>query len=206
MVGVDRPFEIGNMGFWIRNIWCKMKIRMGWSSHFPVLIKALQITTGPVLELGTGLYSTPLMHWLCFDKNRPIVSYEHDPKYFKYNKQFGSNLHEMCLIEDWSKFNVQAYWDVVLIDCDSTVRHDLAKKLAYNSQYIVLHDTDPVLNNEYHYDEIFLSCWYTSAYGPGLEPGCPSEPEPVIFLDLSDIFTRIQSYGYPNLLLSVASM
>jgi hypothetical protein len=51
-----------------------------------------------------------------------------------------------------------------------------------------------------------FSFWYKYEQGPGFETGCPSEPEPVIFLDLSDIFTRIQSYGYPNLLLSVASM
>jgi hypothetical protein len=132
-----------------------MKIRKGWSSHFPVLIKTIRITYGPILEIGTGLYSTPLIHWMCFDKKRPIVSCEHDPKYYKYSKQFSDTFHEICFIDDWSKFDIRAYWDIVFIDCDSGARWGLAEKLCNNSQYIILHDTDPKLNNEYHYDKIF---------------------------------------------------
>jgi len=46
-------------------------------SHIPVLIKILNISEGPVLELGTGLNSTPVIHWICNGQNqRHIESYE----------------------------------------------------------------------------------------------------------------------------------
>ena len=55
-----------------------MKIKPAWSSYLPLLIKVLQCSEGPVLELGTGLVSTPVLHWLCFDMGRELVSYD-DP-------------------------------------------------------------------------------------------------------------------------------
>ena len=42
-----------------------MKIFAGWGSHLPVLIHLMNHTTGDVLELGTGLYSTPYLHHAC---------------------------------------------------------------------------------------------------------------------------------------------
>jgi len=124
----------------------------------PVLIKAIQSSKGPVLELGTGLYSTPLMHWLCFDEKRPLVSYEHDPKYFKYNHQYTADFHKVILVEEWSKININdTFWSVVLIDTDAdgSVRKEMVKTVANNAQYIVMHDTNPYLDSHYHYSEVF---------------------------------------------------
>ena len=45
-------------------------------SHLPVLIKMVLMTDGPILELGTGFFSTPVLHWLCAEKKRKLVSYD----------------------------------------------------------------------------------------------------------------------------------
>ena len=47
-----------------------------WTTHMPVIIKFIQATEGRVLELGAGLFSTPLLHWLCAEKGRKLYTYE----------------------------------------------------------------------------------------------------------------------------------
>ena len=59
-----------------------MKYWPHWASHYPLLIKVMQITSGDVLELGMGMASTPLLHWLCFDTGRNLISYENNKKYY----------------------------------------------------------------------------------------------------------------------------
>lgn len=132
-----------------------MKINRGWGSHIPVLVKAMQMTKGTVLELGTGIYSTPVMHWLCYENKRPLVSYESDQKYFLHSIKYKNDFHEVYFIEDWNKINLDRQWSVVLVDTIEWARRDLVKLLTNNSQYVVLHDTNPKLDNIYHYSEIY---------------------------------------------------
>lgn len=57
-----------------------MPLNISWkhSTHLAVLMEAVRRTAGPVLELGVGLYSTPVLHWLCYPTNRRLVSYDSD--------------------------------------------------------------------------------------------------------------------------------
>ena len=48
------------------------KTTKDWSSHLPVLIKLMAMTSGDVLEVGTGIYSTPFLHWACFSQGRNL--------------------------------------------------------------------------------------------------------------------------------------
>ena len=87
-----------------------MKYTPGWSSHYPVLIKVFEHTKGDVLELGMGLFSTPLLHWLCLDQNRNLVSLDRQQKYFDLNKRFRSDIHKIYLVEDWNKIETDDYY------------------------------------------------------------------------------------------------
>ena len=53
-------------------------------SHLPILLRAMKATTGPVLELGAGIYSTPILHALCQIEGRKLVTYESDPEFFEW--------------------------------------------------------------------------------------------------------------------------
>ena len=50
-----------------------------WQSHRPILEHYARKTDGPILELGIGDGSTPLLHEICKDKNRFLISVENDP-------------------------------------------------------------------------------------------------------------------------------
>ena len=47
-----------------------------------VVSRFLEETEGPVLELGMGLYSTPLLDLLCHEEKRELVSYDDDKEWF----------------------------------------------------------------------------------------------------------------------------
>jgi hypothetical protein len=127
-----------------------------WASHMPLLVRAAQVTTGPVLELGMGVYSTPLLHMLCFDKDRKLVSYENDAKYVEMLKKFRTKDHEINLVEDWDSIedSIKAtHWGFVFVDHKPAERRIVdIKKLTDNAEFVIIHDSeDPA----YHYEEIF---------------------------------------------------
>ena len=130
-----------------------------------VITKILEQTSGAVLEMGTGLYSTPLMHWICEDTKREHISYENDPNYWKWFKHFRNDSHKVLFIEDWDKAEIERNWDVVLIDQKPEERRIIdIKKLANFAKFIIVHDTEPGVSSLYKYDEIFASFKYRLDY------------------------------------------
>ena len=134
-----------------------MRISKTWGTHLPVLIKVMKETNGDVLELGTGLYSTPFLHWVCYPTKRKLVSYDNNSEILKYMSQYqDNNFHEVNEIEDWDKIDIEKPWDVVLIDHSPDIRRGIeTKRLANFAKYIVLHDSDPRNDSAYKYDEMY---------------------------------------------------
>ena len=131
-----------------------MKYEPTWGSHIPVLIKVMEHTSGCVLELGMGISSTPLLHMLCFDKDRHLVSYEDDPTFIKMFEKYADSTHEIRKVEDWNHINLDHDWSVVLVDHKPAERRiEEIKRL--NAEYIVIHDSEPSMNELYRYDEIY---------------------------------------------------
>lgn len=129
--------------------------RMGVSSHMPVLLKVFSKTKGPILELGGGIYSTPLLHWLCFDAKRKLATYETDLEYYhKALKQYNSDFHTVNPIADWSKIPTKG-WKVVFIDNLPKLERKENVKRFKDADYIIIHDTNPNWDYKYRYSEIF---------------------------------------------------
>jgi len=125
-----------------------------YTTHIPMLIKVLGITSGPVLELGGGLFSTPLLHWLCAESRRPLETYENYPQYFKFAKYFQSRNHKVNFVEDWNKLNPKGYFSVVFIDHGPAKQREIdAIKLKNQADYIILHDSQ--VPEEYGYDKVW---------------------------------------------------
>jgi len=113
----------------------------GWGTHLPVLIKIIGMTSGDVLEMGMGLYSTPFLHWACFP-DRKLVSYESDKECFELNKQYNEGLHEVHFVDNWDEADIDKSWCVAFIDHAPSRRRIIdIKKLAWRARYIVIHDT-----------------------------------------------------------------
>ena len=122
----------------------------------PMLIKVVQMSEGPILEIGSGPFSTPLLHWLCHEKGRKLITYENVPDYFKFAKGFQSRNHRIRFVKDWEEMDIKAHWGVVLIDHEPAKRrHADILKLKDNADYIVIHDTEPERENKYGYQNIW---------------------------------------------------
>ena len=161
-----------------------MRYNPNWASHLPMLIKTLNLSDGPVLEMGMGPFSTPVLHWLCLDRKRFLVSYENNPEYFESNKSFKAALHQIDFVEDWGKINIDkikiieksasvgfsttavlgintkelddTHWGVAFIDHSPNERRMIdIEKLANCADYIVIHDSEESQEHKYHYEEIY---------------------------------------------------
>ena len=133
-----------------------MMISIKYASHLPVLTRLLPTTTGPVLELGIGLYSTPYLHWICSASRRQLTSYDSDPKWIRYFRDAKSDIHEVALIDDWDKMPIDMFWDIAFIDHAPDHRRSIeAKRLANNAKYLILHDTEPEVDSLYGYSQIY---------------------------------------------------
>lgn len=134
------------------------KLHPSWGSHLPLLTKVMRVSQGPVLELGTGLFSTPLLHWLCIDQQRELVSCENFREYYDLLKPFETATHKIVYIEndDWKGQNFEdTRWGMVLMDHHPKGRRGKdAMRLADKADYIVVHDSDRE-GNPFHYDEAF---------------------------------------------------
>lgn len=128
-----------------------------WGSHIPVLVDTFNNSKGPVLELGIGPFSTPLLHALCVDNKRMLVSYENDPEFFNMHTAFIDQFHQIKLIDDWDKAEIENnHWGLAFIDQKPAKRRIVdIKRLANNADYIVIHDSEPGLVSLYHYNLIY---------------------------------------------------
>lgn len=122
----------------------------GWSTHIPVLIKLFGITDGPIMEIGTGVYSTPILHWLCHPTKRKLVSYENNADFIALAKEYKSSYHLIKYIDDYRNIIADCHYSIILIDHAEHYRGETAVNLSHSADYIVLHDADRVRKNAYH--------------------------------------------------------
>lgn len=134
-------------------------LEMQTSSHFPMLIKVIQASNGIVAELGTGLFSTPLLHWLCLEKKRGVISYENYKHYFDFALLFKADFHEIVRVVDWDKQEYLEHYGVVFIDHSiprrAHTRGDDALLFKDKADFVVLHDAGPDSNPKYGYEKIY---------------------------------------------------
>ena len=86
-----------NMGF-------KTYASFNYATHLPCLMKAVEKTTGDILELGVGLFSTPYLHYVAMLQNRKLVSYENVPEWAQYFIDYGyqNENHEIYIIDSYA--------------------------------------------------------------------------------------------------------
>ena len=121
----------------------------GWSTHMPVLFKLFNLTDGPIMEAGTGVYSTPVLHWLCHSTKRRLVSYENSKEFIKFAKEYQASYHSIRYIDDYRNIPLDLHYSIILIDHNGHHRGETAVHLKDSADYIVLHDANVVRRNAY---------------------------------------------------------
>jgi hypothetical protein len=112
-----------------------------WSTHMTMLVKTVSLTNKDVLEVGSGIFSTPLLHWLCKDKNK-LYTYANDSFYYRFARQFQGRHHRIRFLNSWDDLKVDRHWGVVFFDHQPDERRGQdAIKFKDHADYIVIHDS-----------------------------------------------------------------
>lgn len=112
----------------------------GWASHLPVTMALLRATDGPVVELGCGIYSTPVMHWECEENGREMTSYEAHPDWCHKFKRFNRGRHRVIKVDSYEDLDLSGPVSLALVDHTGTHRrYRQALRLAH-ADFVVIHD------------------------------------------------------------------
>jgi hypothetical protein len=136
----------------------KMRVSLKYGTHLAALIKAVEKTSGDVLELGTGIFSTPYLHYACTLSKRNLVSYENYQEWFDFLKPYENEYHKVNFVEKYADAPIDKEWDVVLIDqTPDSSRSEEIRRLANSAKYIIIHDSnnDKRSRRLYKYYEIY---------------------------------------------------
>ena len=117
-----------------------------YSTHQKLLVRALLQTSGTVLELGCGNYSTPIATEICQHQGRELVSFDHHPAWIK---QFPG-----AESVRWNKFEPSTHYGLTLVDHADPPHHQRWKqilKLLPWCDTFVVHDAEDRL---YGYHEL----------------------------------------------------
>jgi hypothetical protein len=149
-------------------------------------MEAMKRTDGDVLELGPGVFSTPVLHWLCHEQKRMLLTVESDPKWSWFCKQYYQTpYHQHLQVNDWdtAKWAISKPWDVALIDHSPSERRVVEIALLKDLvKYIIVHDANPGKEKEYHFSTIYPLFKYKYLFDE-------VEPNTVVlsnFIDLKD--------------------
>lgn len=129
-----------------------------FATHMPLLLACLRHTTGPVLELGSGWFSTPLV--AAFATNRLVRTVETNPEWYDRICRVATyqpitrHRHQILFVPDYDDAPILDHeWSVVLLDHEPPPRrgHD-AERLRDRCQLIIGHDSE---HPDYGYGPVF---------------------------------------------------
>lgn len=155
----------------------ELQMKSLYGSHMPIVARIMDLTEGPVLELGMGIYSTPLLDLMCAEKKRELLSFDNDPEWFKENEKWASDYHLVYFVKDWATDkNLAAVlenvdpkrhplFDVALVD------HKPAKqrikeviRLKDKCRFVLIHDSEPESDKFFKYSWIYKHFKYRYDY------------------------------------------
>jgi len=120
-------------------------------SHFPILSAVVANSTGPVLELGCGDGSTPMLHEICRPTERMLLTVESDRAWMAKFTHLAQPWHEFRIIghDTWPTqgFENQQPWGVAFIDHgNGDQRHNNLEDFACVDYpvWVVIHDAGGV--------------------------------------------------------------
>lgn len=120
-----------------------------WGSHLVPLMACVTASRGAVLEVGTGGWSTPLLHCYCNAGGRRLVSIDEDRRYIDPYIAMRVCAHELRTVrynDELSRL-AQEHWSVVFLDQSPGSRRA--------ADALLFRDTaDFILSHDYSGDEM----------------------------------------------------
>jgi hypothetical protein len=136
-----------------------------WCSYIAPLVRALSLTPGDVVELGAGLHSTYLLHWLCLDQGRELYTYENSRYWYDIAAVCTADWHHVELVADWDDVLLERWWGVALVDHAPMDRRatDIVR-LADWAQIVLVHDSQGRDERHYHLKAVWPHFSYVASY------------------------------------------
>jgi hypothetical protein len=129
------------------------------ATHIPLLTRVFDKSEGDVLEVGTGYFSTLLLHWLATIKKRHVYSYESREHWYNRAKKFESKYHHIVFCANWD-WLPERHYGMIFIDHGPNARRIIEiERFKDLCDYMVIHDTQPIPKNknlptDYHYEKM----------------------------------------------------
>ncbi len=113
-------------------------------THQMPLAACMAATRGPVLELGAGNFSTPLLHGLCLPTQRRLVTVESNGEWAERFDSMNNAWHRVLNVANYDDFDVtSSAWSVVFVDHAPADRRVLdLRRIRGRAELIVIHDTE----------------------------------------------------------------
>jgi hypothetical protein len=122
------------------------------ASHLCLLARVFDKSEGDVLEIGTGFFSTLLLHWLATTFKRQVYSYESKRAWYDRNKKYNNEYHHIVYCPNWDELP-DKHWGMIFIDHSPNERR-ITEINKLKADYIVFHDSQPDEDHIYHYSQI----------------------------------------------------
>lgn len=128
-----------------------------WSNHRGLLLLALSLTQGNVIEYGSGEGSTSHLRNFCEKNKREFATYDSNSE---WAQKTGSKY-----IENWDSADVWHKSSVAFMDlAPGEYRHVAVQKLMDKAEIIVCHDSELNGAGDYRYEPVFSQFKYVLHY------------------------------------------
>ena len=143
----------------------RQMVGVNYGTHLAPLIIAVINTDGPVLELGCGDFSTPILHAVCSSQKRFLLTAESDGNWQKRFWDLKRDWHKFQHVKhssDWNQVGAGRHWSVVFVDHAPGERRvvDIAR-LRRHADIFVVHDTETA---SYGYEPVLSTFKYIFVY------------------------------------------
>lgn len=125
--------------------------------YYPLLFKALEDTTGLILELGMGYGSTPLLNQYCTQNERFLKSFDYNEEWRTKFDDILNEEHTSQLVTNWQSV-YDEYKDASVIFIDQSPgeeRKHTIEAYKHTTGILVIHDTEPTGAGDYRVRPLF---------------------------------------------------
>jgi len=128
-------------------------------SHIATLEKAVRQTAGPILEMGVGPHSTPLLNELAVELDRHVTSYETNEEFYEIAEGYQNRWHDVRFVNHYNDADIctrrDGVWGVAFFDHAPGSRRIVDMlRVREKAIFVVCHDSEDGSDCIYHYSEI----------------------------------------------------